>query len=141
MGILKKMKNAVFSEQAQPTPSGTDIFFEQMFKQSKNFRGHKRFRMTIYGYGPTEQGMRDFMAAGGDLELANILLRGRRADNNEFLDVIVNGHLIGSIPNWTVNEDEKKFLQDNLYSGKITSAHVRVDETNRIVAYLFLKAD
>lgn len=141
MGFFEKLMNAV-SDQVQTEQPQDGIFYEQTFTQNKNFRGHKRFRMTVYGYGPTEQGMDNFLDSGGDLNNANILLQGRRNDGSEFLDITVNGHLIGSIPEWTTSDEDKTFLSENLYGGKVTSVHVRIEMQNqRAAAHLFLKKE
>lgn len=137
MGILKKiMKKPAKSalDQLSPTPSVDGVFYEQMFKQSNGFRGSKRFRLTVNGYDPTEQGMQGFLASGGDLEYANIMLRGRQHLGKEFVDVYVNGHLIGSIPDWTINDEQKEFLHEKLFKGKVVGVHLSISDT----AYIYL---
>ena len=112
-----------------------------MFKQNNNFRGHKRFRLTVVGYEPTEQGFADFLSSGSDLdEYTNIMLRGRKYENFIFVDVIVNGHFIGDIPNWLLDDEKTDFINNKLFAGSVTSAHVRLDE-ERGQIYLFLKAE
>ena len=145
MGILGKLKDAV-ADQVRPAPPKQpqlqvcgEIFYTQMFKQNNNFRGHKRFRMVVNGYDPTEYGYRDFMLSGGNLDAhSNILLRGRSNDGAVFLDVIVDGHFIGDVPSWTLDQEQADFVSNKFFAGLVTSAHIKLDGQSK---YLFLKAE
>lgn len=138
MGLFRKK---------QPEKNNQGVFYEQHFTQSHSFKGYKRFHVSYYGYKPAEDGLAQFRKAGLDLEGADILLRGVRRDEFQFVEVIINGYLVGSVTMWT--EDEKtQFIKNNLFTGKVEKAHIRIDYENvgggnkiqkREKIFLFLK--
>lgn len=142
MGLFKKKAPAV-----QPKEDIREVIFEQHFTQSRSFKGCKRFNVSYYGYQAAAKGLAAFKAAGSDLTDADILLRGIRRSDYEFVDVIVNGFLLGSVTVWG-DDASADFLHNILFAGKVEKAHIKIDfETiitdtasmQREKIYLFLK--
>lgn len=112
MGLFKKKQKALF---------------EQRFIQSKTFRGHKRFYVSYYGYQPAEQGVARLRRSGNNLDGAEILLK--KSDKEPRLEVYVNGNLIGSVPEYSLDEAQRKVM-NSLYNGRVNSAHVHIEYEN-----------
>lgn len=121
MGILNKLKQAA-AELMENIPAS-----EYKFTQSSNFRGFKRFHVSYYGYEPAEKGLKRLMKRGPDLTGAEIVLKPVRREDCDFLDVIVNGNLIGSVTFWTPDPKKDAFINNYLYKGKVDKAHVRIE--------------
>ena len=119
---------------SKPSHPKENVFFEQRFTQSHTFRGYKRFHVTYYGYGPAESGLAAFRETGMDLEGAEIILRGVERNDYKFIDVIVNGFFIGSIPFWSLDNDSEAsdFIKKGLLKGKVEKAHIRIESENII---------
>ena len=124
------------------------------FTQSKRFNGYKRFRVSYYGYGPAEEGLKQFHRLGSLLDGAEILLNPAAHGGSRMIEVYVNGFRIGTVFFGSDDDDVTDFIENKLLLGHVTDAHVRF-ETQTVIGrgkfgrtvteerdkiYLFLKA-
>lgn len=103
--------------------------YEQAFTQSKAFRGHKKFHISYYRYKPAEDGIKAWRASGSIVDGAEILLSKIIYMGDWFIEVRVNGFLIGSVMRGYCSEEQLQYLSA-LEQGHIVSAHVRVEYEN-----------
>lgn len=150
MGIFSRLISVKQESVRQKEPT---VLFQQGFTQSKSFRGHKRFNVSYYGYKLAEDGIAQFRKSGSNLDGADILLRKCAYDHGWYVEVIVNGCLLGSVFDHTCNDEQMSVLE-KLFRGQVESAHVhieyetifftnkkgKVESTEREKIFLFLKA-
>lgn len=137
-GKKKKTKNApaakvnIIPVAKMPEPPKAKVLFKQQFKQSNGFRGYKRFHVSYYGYKLAEEGIAKMRERGWDLKDADILLEALEVNDNRFIQVTVNGCLIGSVMFYYLNEEQKDRIEQQFFKGKVDGAHVRIEYENVI---------
>jgi hypothetical protein len=115
-GIKKKDAPVVYPEKTY------------IYKQSKNYRGYKRIRLTSYNYQPAQDGIRAL--SGADLSEADIKITVVDKPGEPYATVMVGPHLAGTI----FRSSFDRF--DDLRDGKVVGVRLEVRDGE---SYLFYK--
>lgn len=139
MSLIKKLLNTTSHKKNDSVNQITEkVIYEQKYSQSHSFKGYKRFNVSYYGYEPAEQGLERFKASGQKLEGADIVLKFVKRGQFNFVDVLINDCLVGSITMWNDDDGVLDYFKKKFCSGKVTKAHIRFDGER---VYLFLRSD